>query len=59
MLRNEIVRILSDQDFKALRTPEGRLALKTQLQEQLIALLKSEADVEGIEAILFTDFVMQ
>jgi flagellar FliL protein len=59
MLRNEIVRILSDQDFKALRTPEGRLALKNQLQEQLIALLKSEADVEGIEAILFTDFVMQ
>lgn len=59
MLRNEIVRILSDQDFKALRIPEGRLALKNQLQEQLIALLKSEADVEGIEAILFTDFVMQ
>lgn len=59
MLRNEIVRILSDQDFKVLRTPEGRLALKNQLQEQLIALLKSEANVEGIEAILFTDFVMQ
>ena len=59
MLRNEIVRILSDQDFKALRVPEGRLALKTQLQEQLITVLKSEADVEGIEAVLFTDFVMQ
>lgn len=59
MLRNEIVRILSDQDFKALRTPEGRLALKTQLQEQLISILKNEANVEGIEAILFTDFVMQ
>lgn len=59
MLRNEIVRILSDQDFKALRAPEGRLALKTQLQEQLITVLKSEADVEGIEAVLFTDFVMQ
>ncbi len=59
MIRNEIVRILSDQNFKVLRTPEGRLALKTQLQEQLITLLKSEADVEGIEAVLFTDFVMQ
>jgi flagellar FliL protein len=59
MLRNEIVRILSDQDFNALRTPEGRQALKTELQEKLIAIVKREADVEGIEAVLFTDFVMQ
>ncbi len=59
MIRNEIVRILSDQDFKALRTPEGRNALKTMLQDQLVTVLKSEADVEGIEAVLFTDFVMQ
>lgn len=59
MLRNEIVRILSEQEFTELRLPEGRLALRTQLQEQLIASLKSEADVEGIEAVLFTDFVMQ
>lgn len=59
MLRNEIIRILSEQDFKALRLPEGRLALKNQLHEQLATTLKSEADVEGIEAVLFTDFVMQ
>lgn len=59
MLRNEIVRILSEQDFNALRLPEGRLALRTQLQEQLVVSLKNEADVEGIEAVLFTDFVMQ
>lgn len=59
MLRNEIVRILSDQDFKALRSPEGRLALKTELQEKLISIVEREAGVEGIEAVLFTDFVMQ
>ena len=59
MLRNEIVRILSDQDFNALRTPEGCQALKMELQEKLIAIVKGEADVEGIEAVLFTDFVMQ
>jgi flagellar FliL protein len=59
MLRNEIVRILSAQDFKSLRTPEGRTELKTKLQDQLIEVLKSESDVEGIEAVLFTDFVMQ
>lgn len=59
MLRNEIVRILSEQDFKHLRTPEGRGELKTILQDQLVAVLKVEADIEGIEAVLFTDFVMQ
>ena len=59
MLRNEIVSILSDQDFKNLRTPEGRIELKTKLQDQLIEVLKRESDVEGIEAVLFTDFVMQ
>lgn len=59
MLRNEIVRILSEQDFKNLRTPQGRTDLKTTLQERLVEILKSESDVEGIEAVLFTDFVMQ
>jgi flagellar FliL protein len=59
MLRNEVVRILSEQDFKHLRTPEGRGELKVLLQEQLVAVLKAEADIEGIEAVLFTDFVMQ
>lgn len=59
MLRNEIVRILSDQDFKVLRTPEGRTELKAKLLDQLSTLIKREANAEGIEAVLFTDFVMQ
>jgi flagellar FliL protein len=59
MLRNTIIRILSEQDFKNLRTPEGRAALKALLKEQLVAVVKAEADIEGIEAVLFTDFVMQ
>jgi flagellar FliL protein len=59
MLRNEIVRILSEQEFKNLRMPEGRTELKSALQERLIEVLKAEAEVEGIEAVLFTDFVMQ
>ena len=59
MLRNEIVRMLSDQNFKQLRTPEGRVELRTKLQDQLITVLKRESNVDGIEAVLFTDFVMQ
>ncbi|MFT4907630.1 MAG: flagellar FliL protein [Oleispira sp.] len=59
MLRNSIVSLLSEQDFKHLRTPEGRNELKALLQDRLAAVLKAEADIEGIEAVLFTDFVMQ
>jgi flagellar FliL protein len=59
MLRNTIIRILSEQDFKNLRTPEGRAALKALLKEQLVAVVKAEADIEGIDTVLFTDFVMQ
>jgi flagellar FliL protein len=59
MLRNTIIRTLSEQDFKNLRTPEGRIALKALLKEQLVAVVKAEADIEGIDAVLFTDFVMQ
>jgi flagellar FliL protein len=59
MLRNEIVRVLSDQNFKHLRTPEGRVELRTKLQDQLITVLKRESSVDGVEAVLFTDFVMQ
>ena len=58
-LRNTIVGILSEQDFTQLRTPEGRSELKDTLHEQLAAVLLAEAGVEGIEAVLFTDFVMQ
>lgn len=59
MLRNTIVGILSEQDFTQLRTPEGRSELKDILHEQLAVILQAEAGVEGIEAVLFTDFVMQ
>lgn len=59
MLRNSIVRILSAQDFKHLRTPEGRTELKEMLQEEMVVILKAEAGIDGIEAVLFTDFVMQ
>jgi len=59
MLRNTIVGVLAEQDFKQLRTPEGRSELIDILHEQLAAVLQAEAGVEGIEAVLFTDFVMQ
>ena len=59
MLRNEIIRILSDQDFNNLRTPEGKVAMQEQLKEHIASTLKRESGVDGVEALLFTNFVMQ
>ena len=59
MIRSNIIRILGEQNFKALRTPEGRMALQDQLTQHVNQLIKRESGVEGVEAVLFTDFVMQ
>lgn len=61
MIRNEILRIIGEQDFDRLRTNEGRLALKADLEKQLGVILSREANLkpEDIEAVLFTNFVMQ
>lgn len=61
MIRNEIIRILGEQDFDRLRTNDGRIALQDALQKQLGLVLSREANLkpEDIEAVLFTNFVMQ
>lgn len=59
MIRNEIIRIIGEQNFERLRTSEGRIELQQRLLEHLAFLLKREAGAEGLEAVLFTNFVMQ
>tara|TARA_R110002050_G_scaffold115614_3_gene231773 strand:+ start:6061 stop:6594 length:534 start_codon:yes stop_codon:yes gene_type:complete len=61
MVRNEILRVLGEQEFAQLRTDEGRKALQANLHERVSQLLKREAFIEpdDIEAVLFTNFVMQ
>jgi len=59
MVRNDIIRIMGEQDFKQLRTAEGRVALQEQLQKHLGNMMKRESGVDGVEAVLFTNFVMQ
>lgn len=59
MIRNDIIRIIGEQNFDHLRTPEGRVELQALLTEHIAQLVKREAGVDGVEAVLFTDFVMQ
>lgn len=59
MVRNEVIRIVSGQEFDALRTGEGRLALQELLKTSIAEIMQTEAGSDGIEAVLFTNFVMQ
>ena len=59
MLRNEIIRVLGEQDFNTLRSAEGKVKLQQQLRDHMAQTLKNESGVEGVEALLFTNFVMQ
>jgi len=59
MLRNEVINIVSRQDFAELRTAEGRVALQEALKTALTSMMEREAGSDGVEAVLFTNFVMQ
>lgn len=59
LLRNEIIRIISEQNFDHLRTAEGRVELQQKLLEHVAMLVKRESAAEGVEAVLFTNYVMQ
>jgi flagellar FliL protein len=47
------------QDFNSLRTAEGRVALQQELKNAMIKIMEREAGSDNVEAVLFTNFVMQ
>lgn len=60
MIRSNILRIMSEQEFEFLRTPEGRTTLREAITEEVRRIVEQESGIEGaIEEVLFTNFVMQ
>lgn len=59
MIRNDIIRVIGEQNFDRLRTAEGRVELQELLLQQVRQIVQRESGVEGVEALLFTNFVMQ
>lgn len=59
LVRNNLVMILSAQDFEVLRTPEGKEALRQSILEELQKIMTDETGEPGVEQVLFTNFVMQ
>lgn len=59
MVRSEMLRIIGEQDFNQLRTDAGKRHLQQELEARLKAILREEAQLEGLDAVLFNNFVMQ
>jgi flagellar FliL protein len=51
--------LLSTQKFEQLQTMDGKIRLRTEALELLQGILQGKAGRPGVEALLFTNFVMQ
>ncbi|MGX2041281.1 flagellar basal body-associated FliL family protein [Methylocaldum sp. MU1018] len=60
MIRNNVLLLLSGQDPAALKTAEGKEALRGRLLDEINAIVsKQTGRRDGVEEIFFTGFVMQ
>jgi flagellar FliL protein len=59
LIRNNLVIKLGGEDFEAMKTPEGKEALRQMLLGEIQAVLTQEIGGPGIEAVLYDNFVMQ
>lgn len=58
-IRSEILRIIGEHGFNELRTQQGKEKLLTDLRDRLEAIVREEAQIEGVKAVLFNVFVIQ
>lgn len=59
LIRARLVALLGEQDFAALRTEAGKLALRDRILATLQDVLRSETGSPGVEQVFFTEFVLQ
>jgi flagellar FliL protein len=59
LLRSRILGYLTDYDFLSLQTHDGKLALSEGIRTLLNDELRAVARTEGIESVLFNNFVLQ
>jgi len=59
LIRNQLVMLLSSQEFEILQTPEGKEALRQQALAKVQDVLRGEMIAPDIEQVLYTSFVMQ
>ena len=59
LIRSKIVSHFADQDWLAIQTTEGKIALKDSLRDLIDQVVRQEANLSGVQEVLFTNFVMQ
>ena len=59
LIRSGIVTYLTDQDFFELQTPAGKESLREGLRSLIDDILQREEQIQGIESVLLTNFVLQ
>ncbi|UTV98658.1 flagellar basal body-associated FliL family protein [Marinomonas rhizomae] len=59
LIRNSLVLLFSSQSFAELQSADGKAALKQASLDAINGILEQETGQGGIDAVLFTNFVMQ
>lgn len=59
LIRNSLVLLFSSQSFAELQSADGKAALKKASLDAINGILEQETGQGGIDAVLFTNFVMQ
>ncbi|HEX7036021.1 MAG TPA: flagellar basal body-associated FliL family protein [Pseudomonadales bacterium] len=59
LVRSQILTYLTDLDFYELQSEEGKEAAREGLRRLIDQVLRDNAGVEGVESVLFNNFVMQ
>lgn len=58
-IRNELLLLFSDLEYDKVQNREGRETLQQATREQIVSVLEAEEEPAEVEAVYFTNFVMQ
>lgn len=59
LIKNKLVMLFGGEVYEELQTDEGRELLRQKSLEAIQQIMLDEVGVEGVEQVLFTNFVMQ
>lgn len=59
VIRNDILVLLGGQSFEQVSTREGKEQLRAQILDAVNRILQQQAGTQGVQAVYFTNFVMQ
>ncbi|ADE16643.1 flagellar basal body-associated protein FliL [Nitrosococcus halophilus Nc 4] len=58
-IRNNLLLLLSHQDYETIHTVEGKGQLREAARDEINQVLEDQAGIKGVEAVYFTSFIMQ